>query len=110
MPITGLPSPNVAVNAVGILATPRSTLKPAFSSASASRADDCFSWYPGSAQSQIFFAISQAASALASTDLTRASLSARAGETAARTTRTDRIRDGRMGSPVVVGAGVLRIL
>ena len=38
--MTGLPSPNVAVNAVGILATPRSTLNPAFSRSSAISLDD----------------------------------------------------------------------
>ena len=43
MPMTGLPEPKVAVNAVGIFATPRSTLKPAFSRVSASRAAERFS-------------------------------------------------------------------
>ena len=40
MPITGRPLPNVATNAVGMPATPRSTAKPSFSRMPASSADE----------------------------------------------------------------------
>src|SRR5262245_46147363 len=97
MPITGLPEPNSAVNAVGIFATPRFTAKPAFSAIPASASEDFFSWYPGSAHSQMASAVGQLASACVDADLIAASFWAEAVAGPARRIRAARVRMGLPG-------------
>ena len=53
-PITGLPEPQVATQAVGMPATPRSTLKPFFSSIAVTYRDVSISWNPSSLKLKIW--------------------------------------------------------
>ena len=107
-PMTGLPEPQLAIQAVGMPATPRSTLKPFFSSIAVTYRDVSTSWNPSSLKLKIWSTICWMSVCCASTSRRPCALISSAGGAAAREDALARSAATRTGASALIDRGFKR--